>query len=194
MEEKKQIRKKMLELRNAMTHDEVVKKSEAIVQKVLQTNEYRESQNILLYADYCHEVMTRALFEDALLHKKRVYFPKSDGLTNTMEFYQVVSVTQLYEGYKGIREPKEDVAKRFLWKPCEDTLAIVPGVAFDMQGYRVGYGKGFYDKYFCDKRPITMMALAYANQITDVSIPVDLHDIRMDKIITEEIIYSFLRI
>ncbi|MBQ7943378.1 MAG: 5-formyltetrahydrofolate cyclo-ligase [Lachnospiraceae bacterium] len=194
MEDKKQIRKQMLALRNAMTHDEVVQKSEAIVQKVLQTNEYKEAQNILLYADYCHEVMTRALFEDALLHKKKVYFPKSDGLTNTMEFYQVVSVKQLFEGYKGIREPKEDAGKRFVWNPCEDTLAIIPGVAFDTRGYRVGYGKGFYDKYFSNKRPITMMALAFANQITEEGIPTDEHDIKMDKVITEEIIYSFLRI
>ena len=194
MEDKKQIRKQMLALRNAMTHDEVVQKSEAIVQKVLQTNEYKEAQNILLYADYCHEVMTRALFEDALLHKKKVYFPKSDGLTNTMEFYQVVSVTQLYEGYKGIREPKEDVNKRFVWNPCEDTLAIIPGVAFDTKGYRIGYGKGFYDRYLSNKRPITTMALAFANQITEEDIPTDEYDVKMDKIVTEEIIYSFLRI
>ncbi len=194
MEEKKQIRKRMLALRNAMTHDDVVSKSEAIVQKVLQTNEYKEAQNILLYADYCHEVMTRALFEDALLHKKKVYFPKSDGLTNTMEFYQVVSVTQLFEGYKGIREPKADPKKRFVWRQTEDTLVIIPGVAFDTNGYRIGYGKGFYDRYLSDKRPITTMALAFACQITEEMIPTDAYDIKMDKIVTEEIIYSFLRV
>ncbi len=194
MEEKKLIRKKMLELRNIMTHDEVVRKSEAIVQKVLQTNEYKEAQNILLYADYCHEVMTRTLFENALLHKKKVYFPKSDGLTGTMEFYQVVSVTQLYEGYKGIREPKADINKRFVWRQSEDTLAIIPGVAFDINGYRIGYGKGFYDRYLSDKRPITTMALAFSSQIIDDVIPTDVYDIKMDKIVTEEIIYSFLRV
>lgn len=194
MEEKKLIRKQMLEKRHAMTRDEVVQKSDAIIQKVLQTNEYKEARNILLYADYCHEVMTRALFEDALLHKKKVYFPKTDGETGTMEFYQVVSVTQLYEGYKGIKEPKADPGKRFVWRCDEDTLAVIPGVAFDMNGYRVGYGKGFYDKYLNDKRPITTMALAFSCQITEDVIPVDVHDIKMDKIVTEEIIYSFLRI
>lgn len=194
MEEKKRIRKQMLARRQELTHDEVVHKSEAIIQKVLQTNEYKESQNILLYADYCHEVMTRALFEDALLHKKKVYFPKTDGETGTMEFYQVVSVTQLYEGYKGIKEPKADADKRFVWKKEEDTLAIIPGVAFDVNGYRIGYGKGFYDRYLSDKRPISTIALAFACQITDDAIPVDVHDIKMDKVVTEEIIYSFLRI
>lgn len=194
MEDKKQIRKRMLALRNAMTHEDVVQKSEAIIQRVLQTNEYKEAQNILLYADYCHEVMTRTLFEDALLRKKKVFFPKTDGLTNTMEFYQVVSVTQLYEGYKGIREPKEEPRKRFVWRADEDTLAILPGVAFDINGYRIGYGKGFYDRYLSDKRPITTMALGFACQIIEDAIPHDAYDIRMDKIVTEEIIYSFLRV
>lgn len=193
MESKQTIRKQMLALRNQMTSDEVCAKSSLVIQQVLKTPEYEEADNVLLYADYRHEVMTRELFEHALLHKKRVYFPKCSATDNTMEFYQVVSVKQLISGYKGILEPIVDENYRFQYHKEEDSLVIVPGVAFDMQGYRVGYGKGFYDRYLQDKRQLTCMALAFCNQIVE-EIPHDDHDIKMDKVITEEIIYSFLRV
>ena len=89
--------------------------------------------------------------------------------------------------------PKEIKENRYKLNKNEDTLVIVPGVAFDINGYRVGYGKGYYDKYLSDKRQISTMALAFACQLVD-EIPYDSYDIKMDKIVTEEIIYSFLRI
>lgn len=192
METKEQIRKQMIQNRNQMTSQEVTQKSSLIAQKVLKTPEYEEADNILLYADYRHEVMTREIFDDAVLRKKKVFFPKSreDG---TMEFYQVVSVKQLESGYKGIKEPVVDEQYLYRFQRKEDTLMIVPGVAFDMKGYRVGYGKGFYDRFLRDKRQITAMGLGFSNQIVE-EIPHNQYDIRMDKIVTEEIIYSFLRI
>jgi 5-formyltetrahydrofolate cyclo-ligase len=193
MESKVEIRRRILDIRNNMTDEAVKTKSELIVQKVLQTPEYNESQNILLYADYSHEVETGKIFEDALRRGKRVYYPKSDALTNTMEFYRVLSINQLESGYKGIREPRETPSLRYRLNKNEDTLIIVPGVAFDIQGYRLGYGKGFYDRYLSNKRQISTIALAFSTQIVD-EIPHDAHDIKMDKIVTEEIIYSFLRI
>lgn len=193
METKAEIRKRILEIRKGLTDEEAVSKSESIVQKVIKTPEYKEADNILLYADYCREVMTRGIFEDALLHRKRIYFPRVDKLTNTMEFYQVISVRQLERGYMDILEPREEVRSRYRFQSKEDTLVILPGVAFDTAGYRIGYGKGFYDRFLADKRQLSTMALAYACQIVD-EIPRDAHDIKMDKIVTEEIIYSFLRI
>lgn len=193
METKAEIRKRILEIRKNLSDEEIAAKSEAILQNVLKTPEYEEAFNILLYADYCHEVTTGGIFENALLRKKKVYFPKADKLTNTMEFYQITSLCQLTRGYKGIPEPKEDIRYRYRFNAKEDTLMILPGVAFDTSGYRIGYGKGFYDKYLANKRQVSMMALAFSCQIVD-EIPKDAHDIKMDKIVTEEIIYSFLRI
>lgn len=193
METKAEIRKRILAVRKGLTDEETASKSESIVQKVIKTPEYREADNILLYADYCREVMTRGIFEDALLHRKRIYFPRVDKLANSMEFYQVISVRQLERGYMDILEPKEEVRSRYRFQSKEDTLVILPGVAFDTAGYRIGYGKGFYDRFLANKRQLSTMALAYACQIVD-EIPRDKHDIKMDKIVTEEIIYSFLRI
>lgn len=193
MKTKQETRKEILAYRNAMTLDEVTARSRQIIQQVLKTPEYEEADNILLYADYCHEVMTRELFEDAILRKKRVYFPKTYGEEYRMEFYQVVSVKQLEAGYKGIREPKEDAKARYVFCSREDTLMLLPGVAFGTDGYRIGYGKGFYDRYLADKGQITRMALAFAGQITEPFCH-EAYDMKMDKIVTEELIYSFLRV
>lgn len=193
METKSEIRKRILEARGALTQDEVVAKSDAILQKVLKTPEYMEADNILLYADYNREVMTRGIFEDAMMRKKRVYFPKSDKFTNAMTFYQTLSVKQLEKGYMGIPEPKENPQLCYKFNANEDTLVIVPGVAFDMAGFRLGYGKGYYDKFLSNRRQLSTMALAFACQIVE-ELPSEPHDIKMDKIVTEEIIYSFLRI
>ncbi len=193
METKSEIRKRILEARGALTQDEVAAKSDAILQKVLKTPEYMEADNILLYADYNREVMTRGIFEDAMMRKKRVYFPKSDQFTNAMTFYQTLSVKQLEKGYMGIPEPKENPQLCYKFNANEDTLVIVPGVAFDMAGFRLGYGKGYYDKFLSNRRQLSTMALAFACQIVE-ELPSEPHDIKMDKIVTEEIIYSFLRI
>ena len=120
--------------------------------------------------------------EDAILRKKRVYFPKSYGEDCHMEFYQVISVKQLEAGYKGIREPAADESLRYRFRTQEDTLMILPGVAFGTDGYRIGYGKGFYDRYLQDKAQITRMGLAFSNQITEPFIHEE-HDRKMDKIV-----------
>lgn len=193
METKAEIRKRILEVRKSLTINEVEVKSEAILQNVLKTPEYIEADNILLYADYNNEVMTRGIFEDALMRNKRVYFPKCDSLTNTMVFYRTLSATQLEKGFMGIPEPREDIQQRYRFCADEDTLVILPGVAFDTSGFRLGYGKGFYDKFLSSKRQLSTMALAFACQLIE-ELPSEAHDIKMDKIVTEEIIYSFLRI
>lgn len=193
MESKAEIRKRILEVRRSLTVDEVEVKSEAILQNVLKTPEYIEADNILLYADHHNEVMTRGIFEDALMRNKRVYFPKSDSLTNTMVFYRATSAAQLEKGFMGILEPKENIQLRYRFCANEDTLVILPGVAFDTAGFRIGYGKGYYDKFLSSKRQLSTMALAFACQIVE-ELPREAHDIKMDKIVTEEIIYSFLRI
>lgn len=193
METKAEIRKRILEIRKSLTINEVEVKSEAILQNVLKTPEYIEADNILLYADYNNEVMTRGIFEDALMRNKRVYFPKCDSLTNTMVFYRTLSAAQLEKGFMGIPEPREDMLQRYRFCADEDTLVILPGVAFDTSGFRLGYGKGFYDKFLSSKRQLSTMALAFACQLIE-ELPSEAHDIKMDKIVTEEIIYSFLRI
>lgn len=191
METKKDIRSQYIKKRDALSQEEVNVKSDKILYQLFNLTEYKDAKYILLYADYHNEVATNKIFEDARQRGKKIYFPKVFG--QEMEFYAVDSLEELRFGYKGIREPQENPIKRFFYKKQDTTIMIVPGVAFDMKGYRVGYGKGYYDKYLSEKKMISTFALAYAFQILE-HVPSDAHDIKMDKIITEELVYSFLRV
>lgn len=191
METKKDIRSQYIKKRDALSQEEVNVKSDKILYQLFNLTEYKDAKYILLYADYHNEVATNKIFEDARQRGKKIYFPKVFG--QEMEFYSVDSLEELRFGYKGIREPQENPIKRFFYKKQDTTIMIVPGVAFDMKGYRVGYGKGYYDKYLFEKKMISTFALAYAFQILE-HVPSDAHDIKMDKIITEELVYSFLRV
>lgn len=191
METKKDIRSQYIKKRDNLFPEEITKKSDKILFQLFNMPEYKEAQHILLYADYRNEVATDKLFEDAKKRGKKIYYPKVFG--QEMEFYAVDSLDELRFGYKGIREPQENPIKRFFYKKQDNTIMIVPGVAFDMKGYRVGYGKGYYDKYLSERRMISTFALSYAFQILE-HIPSDSYDIKMDKIITEELVYSFLRV
>ena len=191
METKKDIRSQYIKKRDALSQEEVNVKSDKILYQLFNMTEYKDAKYILLYADYHNEVATNKIFEDARQRGKKIYFPKVFG--QEMEFYSVDSLEELRFGYKGIREPQENPIKRFFYKKQDTTIMIVPGVAFDMKGYRVGYGKGYYDKYLSEKKMISTFALAYTFQILE-HVPSDAHDIKMDKIITEELVYSFLRV
>ena len=182
METKKDIRSQYIKKRDALSQEEVNVKSDKILYQLFNMTEYKDAKYILLYADYHNEVATNKIFEDARQRGKKIYFPKVFG--QEMEFYSVDSLEELRFGYKGIREPQENPIKRFFYKKQDTTIMIVPGVAFDMKGYRVGYGKGYYDKYLSEKKMISTFALAYAFQILE-HVPSDAHDIKMDKNITE---------
>ena len=121
--------------------------------------------------------------EDAVLRKKKVFFPKSND-NGTMEFYQVVSIKQLESGYKGIKEPVVNERYLYRFERSEDTLVIVPGVAFDANGYRVGYGKGFYDRFLEQEPNHPTLALCYDFQVVE-KIESKPWDVPLDIIITE---------
>lgn len=193
METKKEIRNRICNVRETFSTEQIKEKSKLIIDRVIQLPEYAEADHILLYADYRHEVMTKDLFVAAIADRKKVYFPKCDPEHCKMEFYQIISVRQLETGAYGIKEPPVDEKNRYHYHTQENTLIIVPGVAFDVEGNRIGYGKGYYDRFLEDKRAISAVGLCFAEQLVE-HIETDAYDIKMDKIVTEEIIYSFLRV
>lgn len=101
-----------------------------------------------------------------------------------MEFYLVSTYEQLEEGCFGIREPK-DFCER-INSVSKDAVVIMPGVAFDRNGNRIGYGKGFYDKYFGNYPEVYKIAIAYEIQIVD-EIFADKYDVKADCVITEKL-------
>lgn len=185
MEEKKRFRKQILALRDAMSADEREEKSRQITETLVSMPLYGEADCILIYVNYQSEVNTTDLVNRALADGKQVFAPKVSG--ETMEFYQLTGMEDLQEGYKGIREPI--CGKMFNAETVTgQTLMLMPGAVFDEKCHRIGYGKGFYDRYL--KRlletgnSVQTLALCYECQVLS-EIPFEKHDVRPQTILTE---------
>jgi len=165
---RKRVRSQRLEHRDAG-------KSMSIAQFLFSLPEYRKSKTILLYMPINNEVDTLGIIEDSLTHKT-VCLPVTVGDHISVSEYSEHFVSGKY----GVPEPR---FKKYV-DPANIDLAIVPGIAFDPKGGRVGYGKGYYDRLLKNV-PGKKIALAYEFQLVP-DIPSEPHDIAMDKIITEK--------
>jgi len=177
---KKEIRKNILALRQEMPLDLQTEKSRLIIEKLLQHPAYRNAECVLCYIDAKGEVKTDELIEHAWKHGKLVAVPKVHG--NDMKFYYISSYEELETGTFGILEPKTSCTE--LTSIPDNSVVIMPGVAFDLTGNRIGYGKGYYDRYFADQTNLCKIALAFSLQIVP-EIASDPFDIRADYVITE---------
>lgn len=194
--EKKNIRKRILPVRNEIPLKLREDKSNKILQTLYETDQYKEAKVILTYVDYQSEVITTPTIVRALAEKKQVFVPRvcrvcgAEPESGEMEFYRISDVEDLAEGYKGIREPI--CGERFLEETESykesSVLMLMPGVVFDKYGHRIGYGKGFYDRYL--KRlaeagiNVYKTALCYECQLID-DVPYERHDISVDLVITD---------
>ena len=177
MDTKKEIRKKVFAARKQHTDAWVEEMSKVITQRVVALPAFKHADRILAYADYNHEVITRYMIEEAWKAGKEVAVPKVVG--KDMVFYRLTSFSQLEPSYFGIPEPVE--GEIVDW---DDALMVMPGVAFDEQNNRVGYGGGFYDR-FLEKHPgIFRLAVAFDFQILD-SVPTEPTDICPQIIVTQ---------
>lgn len=182
METKKEIRKRLLRQRRECPPEFRRAASGQIMGKVLQHPWFTEAEVIYAYVDFDSEVETRALIETALDKGKSVWLPKVQG--EDMEFYPAVSVDKLEAGAFGILEPPAGDALTLRTR-AERSLMLLPGIAFDRTGNRIGYGKGYYDRYLACHPGIPKIALAFDLQIID-EIPAVHTDVRADLIITEK--------
>lgn len=182
---KQSIRVTYLSDRNRLTLSERREKSKRIWEKLKMEPAYQNAQAVLVYMDYRSEVMTTGLVEELLQRKeKKVFAPRVDGMN--IHFYQVESMEDFESGYQGIREPKEDLDKLFTLQKMAQIkgMILVPGAVFDRQRGRMGYGKGFYDRFLAEYTGLDSVALAFSCQIAK-KVPTEEHDIRPNLIITE---------
>lgn len=182
--EKKLLRKEMLKKRDSIAPPNLLSWSDKIVSFVVSGSKYVRATDILLYSSYGSEVITKGLCEKALKDGKEVFYPKVEG--DYMSFYRVTSPADLNTGYKGILEPYGFGCK---FKTGHNTVMIVPGVAFGRDGYRVGYGKGYYDKFLGRNTDIYKIGICFDQQLV-TCVPRDEYDIQMDEIITEKTILT----
>lgn len=177
--EKKEIRKYVLKKRQELTDEACEQKSKIICEKVIQMEAFQKASCIYVYMDFNHEVSTRRLIEEAWKRGKRVAAPKVFG--EHMRYFYIHSYDEIAPGYFGVPEPiceEEEAA-------CEDALLIVPGVGFDENRHRCGYGKGFYDKYLSVHTKHKTVAVAFEFQLVD-EVPADQYDIFPQILVTEE--------
>lgn len=172
--DKKTLRKQIREQKRAMTPEQIEAASEKLVQMFLETELYRNARTLYGYLPYNQEVRTVPILEKALDDGKKVAVPKVYG--DEMKFIYLPDLTQVAHGYAGIPEPIVD-------EPIGDdptALVLMPGMAFTKEGYRIGYGGGYYDKFLAAEPDHPTIALCYDFQIVealpteDFDVPVDL--------------------
>ena len=143
MQEKAALRRELLAQRDAVPQRE--EKSRAVGDGVLALPAYQKARQVLLYLSKGSEVDTWEVFARAVAEGKEVYAPRCLDGEGTMGFFQVTSPQELLQGRFGLWEP--DPRRCAPWRWREGALCLVPGIAFDRQGYRLGYGKGYYDRF-----------------------------------------------
>lgn len=188
-EQKDQLRKQAHSNRNAQENKDDL--SRRIVGAFMALPEYAQAGTVMFYIDVRSEVRTRHDLELALQSGKTIIVPwcNDDG---ELELFRLASMDELEVGMYKILEPRKEL-RSLPEKQVnveELDLIMVPGVAFDRRGARMGHGKGYYDKLLQHARKDTpLIALAFECQLFE-QIPVADHDIFMDKIITEDQVYT----
>ncbi len=180
-------RQNALEKRNALSETEIKEKSRIIFERLTDLELYKNATNILIYASMGSEVSTDDMILDALSLGKNVFCPKvTDKKAGVMEFVRIGLPEDLTEGYFHIPEPEiTEESEIYSGQDSENTLMIMPLVAFDENRNRIGYGGGFYDRYLERFGNLKTVAIAYECQKLDELLPSTEVDIKPGIIITD---------
>jgi len=192
MQTKKEIRKELLLRRDALNEKEQLRAEILITERILGHQWFYRSDIILGFMSYGSEIRTGQLLEEALRKGKRVYLPRVEG--EEMNFYRIEGASGdlektdnfgLVSGYHGIPEPSGHTERyRYYEEDALKSLILMPGVGFDPYRNRLGYGKGFYDRFLADKPGLQIRSIAIGHQCQMVeSLPADERDIRPYQVI-----------
>lgn len=176
---KAEIRKQIREYKKSLSDGEIRSSSLSVAEKVINLPAFLECRQVFVYIATNQEIRTEEIIETALSLGKIVAAPKCFG--KNMEFFCFSDLTELRAGAFGILEPPNEKPAF----PDENTLMLVPGMAFDRNMNRIGYGGGYYDRYFEKYRDIAYfkLGLAHEFQICD-SLEVEEHDYRIDGVVS----------
>lgn len=192
MDTKKDFRKNFIEKRNMLRAEDVVQKSDEIFGRVFSLKAYERAAVVMTYMSFGNEVMTGPFIEKCLKDGKKVVLPRvvisSEG-GRDLEVYEIKDTKDcLIPGFKGILEPDPAVLEQA--EPRTVDLAVIPGVAFDKDCNRMGFGAGCYDRFLPKLSTDCLKAgVAFEIQMAE-RLPADEHDFRLDMVITESAIYT----
>lgn len=182
MTDKKILRKELTLLRNKVQDKE--SKSEIICNRLLSSDLWNRSSSILVYYSFKDEVNTINIINRALRENKRVALPRCLDDKGTMEFYYINDLEDVEKGLYGIMEPKKNCLKV---RDYSRSLCLVPGLGFDKNRHRIGYGKGYYDRFLEGYEGLSV-GLCYEEQIKD-SLPLEQYDRKLDYVLTDKNLY-----
>ncbi|MBF0511111.1 MAG: 5-formyltetrahydrofolate cyclo-ligase [Candidatus Omnitrophica bacterium] len=181
MKDKSSLRKHYLRLLKGQDKEDCLRKSGLIAQKLWANKAIQEAKTILFYASMPGEVDTLAMIKKALFSGKQVALPIVEQNQRKLIPTLISSMEEVHQGAYGITEPYMDPDKEVLLKDID--AVIVPGLAFDRQGHRLGRGAGYYDRFLSGLlEHTTTIGLAFDFQLTE-SLPIEAHDVRLTQVI-----------
>ncbi|MCM3743354.1 5-formyltetrahydrofolate cyclo-ligase [Sporosarcina luteola] len=182
-------RKLMITIMKDMNHSEHARKSEAILERLHTCQEYASARTIGVTISRFPEVNTLPLIETAWEAGKQVAVPKCNPDTREMDFRLITSFDDLETVYMDLKEPI--VGRTVSIDKGQIDLQIVPGVVFSDEGFRIGFGGGYYDRYLADYSG-NRISLAFNHQ-TSQEVPIEEHDIPVNMIVTENKVIQCLK-
>lgn len=174
---KKELRKKFIIERNNLTEEYRNNATAEILSKLENNELFMSSEKIFIFIGFSSEIATLP-FINKWVNKKQIFVPKIDN--KIMNLVHITSIDDLAPGHFGILEPTS-----CSYYTDSVDLVITPSIVFDKNGYRLGYGKGYYDKYFATNKNKASIGLSYDKLLQEI-VPTDQFDKKVDIIITEE--------
>lgn len=179
-EHKKFLRQNLRTLRDGFGEEFIKIASAKVCENIVSCREFVEADLILLYFPVKNELSVLPLFDEAKKTNKKVAFPVCEKTTKTLIFKEIDSLDELKSADFGLLEPCDTCKEAHL---TQSSLCIVPALAFSLDGYRIGYGGGYYDRFLEDFIGVSM-GVSY-NSLTLESIPHEPHDKKVDILVNE---------
>ena len=182
---KKELRSRYRSVRDNVDNREL--KSDIIARTVIDSELFIKSKEVFLYSASGSEIFTNKISDAARSLGKRIAYPKCIDRDGEMEFYFVNSLDDLCVGMYGIFEP--DCSESEIAVLSSESLIIVPALAYDLYGYRLGYGKGYYDRYL-SRCSCKSVGIAF-DECVCKELPHGIYDCKINCLITDKSIYYF---
>jgi len=184
--QKKAVRNRILHEMDRIDEYVFTEKCKQIRNRLFATSLWHGAGTIGVTLSIGREIETMAIITKAWTEAKRVAVPKCNPNNRTLSFYELQTFSQLESGFFGLMEPNTSKTEAITQDSLD--LLIVPGIVFNHQGYRIGYGGGYYDRLLSDYEGVTVSLLLESQMIGDI--PIEPHDQRVDWMITEKNIYD----
>ena len=177
--EKRIVRKQFLDCRRQLDLSNCVRLGQKIQQRLIESDYFKRAKSLALYSPINNEVATEQVFLTARELNKQVCYPQVVG--EDLEFFEISSLDELKIGTFGVAEPEGRNSKLL----TDIDLIIVPGVAFDLRGHRIGYGRGFYDRWLAGKTTeLVSVGFCFNIQLCEL-LPTEDNDQALNYIVTE---------